>query len=280
MRSGTIAATALGTTALFALTACVPGSGGDKAAEIGRAARASAGATAPAPTASAPAKGSDGIEGMSGADILTRSYEVTRKAESAHVVAKVRDQGKPMEIDLSLDKKGNCNGVIRLEGMGTMTLVKSTELIHFKGDAAYWRGTAKAKSAPKKQTDQMVATLADRWVRIQTSDPRAATMTSSCDLDKLTGHFGKGSPLARKGETATVDGKQTLAITSPAKQGMQTDYVATQGTPYLLKSAISGDTTGEISLSGFGAPVDVTSPKDSDILDLSKLGGGVPGEAV
>lgn len=278
MRSRTIAATAIGTTALLGLTACQPGGEG-KAAALGRTARAAATAPAPSGSASAPAKGAGGLTDLSGAEILTQAYEATRKAESAHVNAKVPYEGKPMGIDLSLDKKGNCNGAIRLDGMGRLDIIKSTELLHFRGDEAYWRGAAKLKNTPKKQTDQMVATLADRWVKIPTSDPRAASMTGSCDLEKLTGGFGKSSPLARKGATTTVDGKPALAITSPAKEGTQTDYVATQGTPYILKSAISGGSDGEAVFSEFGTPVDVTSPKDTDVLDLGKV-GGTPGEAV
>ncbi|MFD3695601.1 hypothetical protein ACFWUZ_05500 [Streptomyces sp. NPDC058646] len=283
MRSRTIAVTALATTALCALSACAPVGGGDKAAEIGSAARASAGATAgtPAPSASASARagGPGDFSDLSAAEILTRSHEATSKAESVHVKAKVTEEGKPMEIDLSLDKKGSCNGVIRLDGMGALTVIKSPDLIHFKGDAAYWRGAAKMENAPRKQTDQMVATLADRWVKVPTSDPRAAAMTTSCDLDKLTGGTGKASPLARKGAATVVDGTPAITITSPVRQGTAVDCVATQGTPYLLKSTVFGDSDGEILFSDYGKPVDTTSPKDADVLDLSKQGGGVPGEA-
>ncbi|MCX5377949.1 hypothetical protein [Streptomyces sp. NBC_00091] len=282
MRSRTkTTASALAAAALIGggLTACVPGDG--RASDIGSQARA---AQSPSPSASAPASGSPTAKGgsladRSGPEILTEAYEATRKAESAHVNAKVEHEGKPMRIDLSLDKKGNCNGSIRLDGMGRLDIIKSSELVHFRGDAAYWRGAAKQKHAPQKQTDQMVAMLADRWVRIPASDPRAAPMTGSCDLDKLTGDFGTAHPLARKGTASTVDGKPALAVTSPAKQGTQTDYVSTQGKPYILKSTVQGDTAGEALFSAFDTPVDTTSPKDSDVLDISKLGGPT-GEAV
>ncbi|MCX4526218.1 MULTISPECIES: hypothetical protein [unclassified Streptomyces] len=278
MRSRTVVTTAIGTTALLALTGCLPG--GDKAAVLGKAARASAGATAPAPSASPSAPASGKLADLSGREILSQAYEATRKAESAHVVATVRMDGKPMAIDLSLDKKGNCKGVIRLDGMGKMDLIKSEDLLHFKGDEAYWRGAAKLKHAPKKQTDQMVAALADRWVKVSTSDPQASSMAGMCDLDKLTRDTGRNSLLARKGATATVDGKPTVMVTSPVKEGTETDYVATEGTPYILKSTLSGDQEGEVAFSEFGKPVDVTSPKDSDVLDMGKVRGGGPGEAV
>ncbi|MFB0631109.1 hypothetical protein [Streptomyces sp. AB3(2024)] len=281
MRSRTkTSAAALAATALIGagLTAC--GGAPGRAASVGREARA---AQAPSPSAPggapAPARSGGPIAGRSGQEILTEAYEATRKAESAHVNAKADYQGKPMQIDLSLDKQGHCNGAVRLEGMGRLDIIKSSELVHFRGDAAYWRGAARERHTPQKQTDQMVAALADRWVKVPVSDPRAASMTGTCDLDKLTGDFGKGSPLARKGQTTVVDGKPALAVTSPSRQGTQTDYIATEGKPYVLKSAVSGDTTGEALFSAFDVPVDTASPQDSDVLDLSKIGGPA-GEAV
>ncbi|MEV0416174.1 hypothetical protein AB0I68_36845 [Streptomyces sp. NPDC050448] len=283
MRSRTIGVSVLTTTALFGLTtACLPGGGG-KAADVGRAARAQAsGGATPSPTAKGREKdkGTGVLADLSGTEILSQSYEAMRKVESAHVVAKVREEGKPMEFELSLDKKGSCNGVIRYDGMGKLNIIKSADLIHFKGDEDYWRGAAAQKHTPKKQVDAMVTMLADRWLKVPLSDSRAASMTHVCDLDKLTGGSTRANPLARKGETVTIDGKQALAITTAAKQGTETDYIATQGTPYLLKSTISGDETGEVLFSAFGTPVDVALPADADVLDLSKLGGGVPGESV
>lgn len=285
MRSRTkTTASALAAAALTAggLAACAPADG--RASDVASRARASQSPAATAsgtasPSAPSDAKGERALADLSGAEVLSRAGEATRKAQSMHVKATVQYEAKPMRIDLSLDKAGNCNGAIRLDGMGTMDIIKSSELVHFRGDAAYWRGAAKQKRASQKQTDQMVAVLAGRWVKIPATDPRAAPMTGSCNLGKLTDELGKGSPLARKGETGTVDGKQALAVTSPARQGTQTDWVSTQGTPYILKSSISGDTTGAVLFSDFDVPVDTASPKDSDVLDLSKTGGAV-GESV
>ncbi|MER6779232.1 MULTISPECIES: hypothetical protein [unclassified Streptomyces] len=285
MRSRTIGVSVLTTTALFGLTtACAP-VGEGKAADIGRAARAAASASAgatPAPAAKGKGagKGTGMLADLSGAEVLSQAHEAMRKVESARVVAKMRDDGSPVEFELSLDKKGSCNGTIRYEGMGKVDLIKSTELIHFKGDADYWRGTASKEHASKKQTDAMVTMLADRWLKMPVSDPKAAAMGHICDLDKLTDGGGRPNPLARKGETVTIDGKQALAVVTAAKEGTETDYIATQGTPYVLKSTVSGDETGEVLFSAFGTPVDTALPEGADVLDLSKLGHGGPAESV
>ncbi|WP_329313682.1 hypothetical protein OG723_16180 [Streptomyces sp. NBC_01278] len=281
MRSRTIGVSVLATTALFGVTtACAP-VGGSKAADIGRHARAAgqvpAGAT---PPPAAKGRSTGGLADLSGAEVLSRSHEAMRTVESARVAAKMREDGNPAEFELSLDKKGSCNGTIRYEGMGKVDIVKSPELIHFKGDADYWRGAAAKKHTPKKQTDAMVTMLADRWLKMPLSDARASAVGHICDLDKLTGGGGRPNPLARKGETVTIDGKQALAVITATKEGTETDYIATQGTPYVLKSTMSGDETGEMLFSAFGTPVDTALPDGADVLDLSKLGSGVPAESV
>ncbi|MFD5510975.1 hypothetical protein ACFWIB_24820 [Streptomyces sp. NPDC127051] len=285
MRSRTIGVSVLTTTALFGLTtACAP-VGGSKAADIGRAARAAAPASAgatppPAAKGKGAGKGSGMLADLSGAEILSQAHEAMRKVESARVVAKMHEEGSPVEFDLTLDKKGSCKGAVRYDGMGKVDLIKSTDLIHFKGDADYWRGTAAKEHAPKRQTEAMVTMLADRWLKMPVSDAKASAMKHLCDLDKLTDGGGRPNPLARKGETVTIDGKQALAVVTAAKNGTETDYIATQGTPYVLKSTVSGDETGEILFSGFGTPVDTALPEGADVLDLSKLGDGGPAETV
>ncbi|MFF4852374.1 hypothetical protein [Streptomyces sp. NPDC001194] len=281
MRSRTIGVSVLTTTALFGLTtACAP-VGGSKAADIGRAARAAASASAgatPAPAAKGKATGM--LADLSGAEILSQSHEAMRKVESTRVVAKMHEEGSPLEFDLTLDKKGSCKGTVRYDGMGKVDLIKSAELIHFKGDADYWRATAAKEHAPKRQADAMVTMLADRWLKMPVSDAKAAAMKHMCDLDKLTDGRGRPNPLARKGETVTIDGKQAMAVITAARNGTETDYIATQGTPYVLKSTVSGDETGEVLFSAFGAPVDTALPEGADVLDLSKLGDGGAAETV
>ncbi|MFK0234195.1 hypothetical protein [Streptomyces vinaceus] len=285
MRSRTIGVSVLTTTALFGLTAACAPAGGGKAADIGRAARAAAPASAgatPAPTAKgrAAVKGGGLIADLSGAEILSQSHEAMRKVASARVVAKMREEGTRVEFDLALDRKGSCKGSIRYDGMGEVDLIKSTDLVHFKGDADYWRATAAKEHAPKRQAEAMVTMLADRWLKMPVSDAKAAALKHMCDLDKLTDGGGRPNPLARKGETVTIDGKQALAVVTAAREGTETDYIATQGTPYVLKSTVSGDDTGEVLFSGFGTPVDTALPEGADVLDLSKLGDGGAAETV
>ncbi|MET9888362.1 hypothetical protein ABZZ20_35655 [Streptomyces sp. NPDC006430] len=278
MHSRTIAVTSLGTTALLALTACAP-VGGAKAADMGRAARAGA-APSGGPKPAAPAKGTGMLTDLSGAEILSQSQETMSKTESFRIVAKIPYDGKPAALDMAVDKKGNCNGTVRAQDMGTVHLIKSPDLVHFKGDADYWRGAAQKDHLSQKQTGQLVTSFADRWMKIPASDPRAKKMAAGCALGKSMDKSEKPSPLARKGEVTTIDGQQAVAIVSPSKEGTETDYVAARGKPYLLKSTVSGDMNAEAAFSAFDTPVDVTSPTDSDVLDLSKLGGGVPAESV
>lgn len=266
MRNHATAATALGATVLLALTACSP-SGETAAGDKTGAAPSSA---APSPSPSKPA---GVLDGLSAEEIMNKGYEATRGADSMHVVATMPVDGKSMHMDMSLDKKGNCNGTVSQEGMGTMAIIRSTELVHVKADAGFWRASVAGANTPKKQVDAMVTLLADRWVKVSASDEQAKGLAEMCDMKNLTSDFDKASPLTRKGETTTVDGKQVVAVTGPVKEGTETDWVATEGTPYILKATIAGDEPGELHLSAYNVPVDTASPT-GDVLDLAKLKKG------
>ncbi|MGW6710427.1 hypothetical protein ACWGDE_36810 [Streptomyces sp. NPDC054956] len=266
MRSHAVAVTALGTTVLLALTACSP-SGKNAASDKPSSAQSSA---APSPSPSKPA---GVLDGLSGEEIMNKGYEATRGADSMHVVATMPVDGKSMHVDMSLDKKGNCNGTMSQEGMGKVALIRTAELVHIKADADFWRNTAAGEKTPKKQVDAMVTLLADRWVKMPASAEETKALGAMCDIKELTSDFEKASPLARKGETTTVDGKPAVAVTGPAKGGTETDWVAAEGTPYLLKATMSGSEQGELLLSAYNVPVDTTSPT-GDVLDMDKLKTG------
>ncbi|MEV6950799.1 hypothetical protein [Streptomyces sp. NPDC051183] len=266
MRNHATAATALGATVLLALTACSP-SGKTAATDRPSTAPSSA---APSPSPSKPA---GVLDGLSGEEIMNKGYEATRGADSMHVVATMPVDGKTVHLDMSMDKKGNCNGTIRQEGMGTVAVIRSADLLHLKADADFWRNSVAGTKTPKKQVDAMVTLLADRWVKTSSSDEETKDMAHMCDMKELTADFDKASPLARKGETTTVDGKQVVAVTGPVKAGMETDWVATEGTPYILKATVAGEEQGELHLSAYNVPVDTASPT-GDVLDLAKLKKG------
>lgn len=262
MRTTTLASAVCICAAMTGLTACT--SSGDSGSSDAKAGAASK-------TSAEPSKAAVAYADLRGSELQEKVLAATRGATSMRVAGHVVEAGSKTEIDVALNTRGECAGSVSVQGKGTGEIIKTSELLFYKADAAFWRSQAPKRLA-KKQVDSMVALVADRWIRVKTSDPRAGKMASVCDLDKLMRSF-KVNPLARKGEPTTVNGQTTLPVTTPAKGGLETWYVATQGKPYLLKATKDGDKPTEISMSAFNQPVSLTPPADKDIVDLSKLRG-------
>jgi hypothetical protein len=267
-RCRALAASALASVALAGLTAC---GGGPDGPGTGRSGTSDG---KPAATPSAPPEApAEPFAELSGPEIHERAYEATKRAESLRIAGRVRSDGKEMEMDIALNLKGECEGTVVLGGGGRAEIVKSTAYLYYKADEALYR--SQSKNMPRRQVDAVVASLADRWLKMRADSPEARQSAGMCDLGKLLGSFGSSSPVARKGRLSQVGGQEAMTVTAPsADGGTETYYVATDGKPYLLRAAKTGGTEpGDVTFSEYDRPVDVSPPADKDVVDADKLRG-------
>ncbi|MCX5129313.1 hypothetical protein [Streptomyces sp. NBC_00347] len=265
MHARTIASMALGTTALLAVTACGP-----------EAERAS-GASTPAATPSA------ALDTLPVDQILAKSGAAMDALQSVHVTGTLSNTvdgktadgtpvaaGTSVKMDLTIDKKGNCRGTVHVAGTGSLSIIKTAELVHVNGDAEFWRSIAAQKKASKKQENAVVGAFAAHWVRIPTSNPQARQMTAACETPLTS--VGANAVKAKESGTSVIDGRAVVAVSAETAQGQKETYwIATEGTPHLLKALVGGETAGEIAYSAFDTPIDTTPPADSEVIDIAKL---------
>ncbi|MFE4258957.1 hypothetical protein [Streptomyces sp. NPDC056883] len=267
MHARTIASMALGTTALLAMTACGPD------------AESASGASTPAATPSA------ALDTLPVDQILAKSGAAMDALQSVHVTGTLSNTtdgktadgtpvaaGTSIKMDLSVDKKGNCRGTMHVAGTGALSIIRTAELVHVNGDAEFWRNIAAQKKASKKQENAVVGAFAARWVRIPTSNPQARQMSAACDQVTPLTSVGANAVKARESGTSLIDGRAVVAVSAQTAQGQdETYWIATEGTPHLLKALVGGETAGEIAYSAFDTPVDTTPPADSEVIDIAKL---------
>ncbi|MFD7028101.1 hypothetical protein ACFWAR_08730 [Streptomyces sp. NPDC059917] len=225
------AAAIVATTALFTLTGCFPFSGGD--AESG-----------PFP-------------GESGSKVANKSLDALRGADSLTITGSVRDKGKPMKIDMAISKSGDCKGSMAVEGEGSFELIRNSQFVFLKADAAFYR--TQLKDLPKEQADAALAQLAGHWVKTKASSPDSKELSALCDLDDLLKEFDKSSG-AKKDGVVQVNGEYAQKVTTRTTDGTEDLYVATKGEPFLLKAVETGKDPSDVSFSGFNLPVDAASP--------------------
>jgi predicted small secreted protein len=203
-----------------------------------------------------------------GGDLATKAIKANRAATSFTVKGNISDPDEGnVTVDLAVDHKGDCKGTVGLGGQGSMDLVKTGKTVYMSYDEKLLRAQSKGES--KADTDAAVKMLVGHWVKSTSSDPDVKDLASMCDIDELLGTFDPTDTAADKGEDTTVDGQKAATLTEKDGKETYTMYVATEGTPYLLKMGIAGgDQPSMLTFSGFDKPVGATAPAKKDIVDL------------
>ncbi|HSX98871.1 MAG TPA: hypothetical protein VLG91_15995 [Streptomyces sp.] len=241
MRRTALAALCIAATATFSLTGCLPGE--DKA---------------------------DGpFAGLTGGEIANKAVKATTDAESLRMKGEGQDSsGETVQMDIAMNKKGDCAGTLSMNGEGEAELVKVGDTIYMKYDEAFVR--AQSKGSSKEEADMVVDMLAGKWTKTSATAKDSKDIASFCDLDTMLADFKDVNSDATRGKTAEVDG--TPAITLDEKDGKDryTLYVATEGKPYLLRVVSkSAKEPGDLVFTDYDKPVPAKAPKGK-VIDLDK----------
>ncbi|MFC9596196.1 hypothetical protein ACFTUC_41185 [Streptomyces sp. NPDC056944] len=204
---------------------------------------------------------------LTGSQIVDKAFAATRTAKSLTVDIDLRSPDEPTKGYLALDDRGRCAGTLTMGTADTAELVKADDKnVYLRFDEAFLREQVKDES-PETQEATLDA-LRGRWMKSPVSDPDSRDMLALCDLKELLGGFGPGAGGIVKGAETTVGGQRALALTEPGEDGASsTVYVATEGTPYVLRIVTKGgEEPGTITFSKYGRPVVATVPAAKDVV--------------
>ncbi|MFI0740760.1 hypothetical protein ACH4PU_22110 [Streptomyces sp. NPDC021100] len=250
-----IAMTAVGMAAVLGLSACGSDSKDDKG-DKGDKKPASAAGSAPAKDAPS----GNGVEKLSGKEISDKAKSELRSATSLRFKMSGTEGGERMDVDLALDKQGNCAGTVKTADTGTIELIKLGDRVWMKADEKLWR---------TKANPQAAELFKGRYVTGPTSEPSLSSMTKGCELTALQTKVGQdddGSVTITKGAPTTVDGQQAVPISAKGT----TISVATTGRPYPLRIEDSKDKSA-VTLTDWNKPVPAKAPPADQTIDITKL---------
>ncbi|MFG2846914.1 DUF2092 domain-containing protein [Kitasatospora sp. NPDC048296] len=256
------------TCAVLALgvTACGSGSGTKPAAVPAPGSSAASSAqTSAAPSASPSPTGPD-LSTMTGNQILQQATAALKGASSLKLDANVTNSGSPVEMHMSIDTKGDCNGSIGMGAKGRADLLRTPQQTYMRPDATMLKDISGGNTEGAKLFN-------GRWMTGVQDDADLKDMAHLCDLSQLTKELTNSSNKATKVGTDTVNGQPAVKLHITSTNDSPADlWVAAQGTPWPLKMA-GNDSSGSATMtfSAFNVPVDVTPPANSDTIDVSKL---------
>jgi hypothetical protein len=188
--------------------------------------------------------------------------------DSVHVAGSFRDQGKSLQMDVSVSRSGECRGTFDVQKLHFDLLV-AEKRVFFRPDAAYYRKFGQSPAL----ADQTVAFVGDRWI-----EDKSGKIGKVCDFDELFDVSDKGiknlrSALPGKvevGEGAAYVGQESVSLTSTGPKGNFTMTIATEEPHHILGlTAINThDVDGQATFSDHDIPVDTQIPPADQIIKI------------
>jgi hypothetical protein len=171
---------------------------------------------------------------------------------------------------LSWDKGGHCVGHVALAGNGSAELIVSGGTTWLKPDARF----ARAQFGPVA-----AAALSGKYLKGPTGDPHFAALSSEFDPGTdlcQTGVYLQTIPdavdeQAVKLGAATVGGVRTVELQTNGKASAGDVYIATEGTPYLVRSATPDSGALNLTFTDYGRPVAFVTPPQAQTVEVSEL---------
>ncbi|MGA4851178.1 hypothetical protein ACOBQB_34860 [Streptomyces sp. G5(2025)] len=198
----------------------------------------------------------DPFEGMSADKIADKAADASKGAGSFTVSGEGKQDGKPLKVDFSVSKAGDCKGKMDGGAKGAAEFLVTGDTQYMKGDEAFWKEAMGGSQASR---------MKDKWVKTPNEKKEGF-----CDADDMF----KSSELKglKREKDAEVDGKNAAVLTKNKSGKKSTFYVATEGKPYFLKVVTTGkDDPGTMHFSDYGQPVEVKAPPASEVMDLKEL---------
>ncbi len=184
--------------------------------------------------------------------IMADGFEATLDLESVHLGSETRDDDGLTVVDVSLRRDGDCLGRLQLPGWAEpadFAVVDGRD--YLRGSATFWGDDADR--------------YAGRWVT-------TGELASYCDWDVRLAPFTRpiDEQLTSKDGIAEVDGVDTVKVSTPTTGGRLRAWVTVAEPHHVVRLALTGGrSTGQIELSAYDEPVEVTPPPAADVVEFT-----------
>ncbi len=262
---------AAGTVALAAaITACgSTGSGSATTTRMAGTAHASAAPVshqASSPAAPSPA-GTARLTGAAATALADKAVTNTENAASVRVSGHAVSTGsgsQAVSFDLVLVKNDGCAGTIALSKAETFRIVETGGYVWMLPTEAFY------SSLHPRLSQAALALVADKYIRVKSSDKQIADLAQICTFNGLFGGSAKPAGTAYTATPGTYHGTPVYLLSQAGQAG--TAVIANAATPLMLKLTDPSSGGGTITFTGYGAVTKITRPGDAETIDGSKLG--------
>ncbi|MEU3608279.1 hypothetical protein AB0E83_22955 [Streptomyces sp. NPDC035033] len=222
-------------------------------------------------------KPADPFAGLSADAIADKAVAATKAATSVHMKGKIKNDGQDMAIDFSVDDKGTCQGTMGVGAEGKAEVMRTGGFTYLKGDEAFFKTAGDEDGSSPEESAALATLLNGRWMKMPADEADSNDLGEFCDLKTLFADMDKDTEtkgLTREAD-ADVDGTPAVVLKSKANEKGEVDtvYVAKDSAkPYILRTvSTGGDEPGEMTLSDYDKPLNVTPPPADQVMDMEAL---------
>jgi hypothetical protein len=249
-----------------ATTACSSSSSsGAPVATTTASSSASASATSASASASASPASTGKLTGTAATALVTKAVANTKAAPSVVVKGtgvSTGTAGQTVTFDLTLVQKAGCQGTIAQSKTETFQLVETGGSVWLKPSAAYY--------ASLKISKEALALVADKWIKVKSTDAQIGDLPKICSFSGLFGSLKTPTGASYVATPTTYQGQSAYEVTQSGQQGYA--FVTNSATPMLAKLAEPGTSGGVITFTEYSTPLTITAPSAAESIDGSALG--------
>lgn len=203
--------------------------------------------------------GGDPLSGMSANQITMKAFSDLNSASSVHVTGPSDGGGTDYNLDVTLGAT-NCQGSYATPSKGTFQVMDLNGTTYFSANQLYWKSTG--------ATGSNLTLLSSHYIKVGPNSTTLAALNTLCHPSQLAKPFtGQVSGMVEHGWT-TINGQKVMHITDGGdSSGI---YVTDSSTPEVVR--LSSGSTLDLVFSDYNAPLSLTAPPASQILDGKKMG--------
>lgn len=267
-RSRAVPAVLIAAALVAAATACTSsGSSGTSTAgsSPGSSTKASATDSAATATASASAAGAGRLTGAAATALLSKAIADTKAAPTLEVKDAGLTSGTADEttsFDLTLVRNVGCKGTI------AQLKTQSMQLVVLHGST--WLKPSNAFYKSLKFSQAELALVANKWIKLKSSDSEGASMAQLCTFSYLLGSLKAPTGTAFVATPVTYDGHRAYEMTLPGQQGHA--YITNSATPTLAELALPGGSGTAITFHAYDTTPTITAPSAAESMDGGAVG--------
>jgi hypothetical protein len=220
----------------------------------------SGGSTAATTAAASP------LSGLSADEVLQRTRKAAAAADSVRVAGQVTTGNQTIKLDLGLQAGKGAAGTMDVGG-GSVNLVVVGKDVYIKGNDAFYKGVLGSK-----WNDQVAKLLVGRYIKSTTDDPNFGPIALFTDMHGFLDGLLKPGGTVTRVPGRPVDGVATVGLKGGKPGNAAILLVSDAAEPLPLHLApIAGPAGDEITLSNWNGTVDLATPTNDQVFDITKL---------